>query len=427
MATTKVGIYRKYHGEVPTNASGQPLPRSQWPKKRPFRWAVRWFGQDGNRYSKSCRDRKEAQRYAETQQQDVRDHKAVTTVRVSLRQFHQEHRVLMEGSVARTTLALHMAAVEVLAESVGWDRKMDQVTARDIEAFRARRLRSGIRPSTANKEVKILRRIFNLAALRGYVGRDRNPCVGIPMLRVGPTRPRYISPESFQAIYSRAEDTFWRALLVVLYTTGLRLREVMHLLWRDVDFDEQRLHVTRRTGGGFIQPWTPKDHEMRCIPLPAEAVSLLATWQAVAPEGCPYVFVDEGRWEYYRAAVEAGQWRPQRDLVNNFLRRFKTLCRRAGVGPFTIHDIRRSCITNWAKGLAIHVVQQLAGHSDIKTTQQFYLSVQPEDLARAQALQSEAVAGIPAADLTDPKLTHFAQKRVFPGRQGRKAKTKALD
>ena len=100
-----------------------------------------------------------------------------------------------------------------------------------------------------------------------------------------------------------------------------------------------------------------------------------------------------------------GKWRVGQDLVNNVLRRFKTLCRRAGVGPFTIHDLRRSCITNWAKQLPIHVVQQLAGHSDIQTTKQFYLSVQSEDIATAQAQQAALLPPIPRADLTDPKLT----------------------
>jgi integrase len=333
----------------------------------------------------------------------------------------------MVGNIARTTLALHMATAELLAEFVGWERKMDEITPRDIEGFRARRLRSGIRASTANKEVKILRRLFHLAALRGYVRQDRNPCVGIPMLRVGPTRPRYISREVFGSIYSQATDTFWRAFLVVMYTTGLRLREAMHLLWRDVDLHAGRLHVTRRAGIGLVQAWTPKDHEMRSIPLPPQAISLLATLQGISPRGCPYVFLEPGRWEYYRSTVEQGRWGPHRDLANNQLRRFQTLCRRAGVEEFTVHDLRRSCITNWAKKLPIHVVQQLAGHSDIQTTRQFYLSVQAEDMARAQALQAEVLAVIPQGDLTDPKLTHFAPKRAFPGRQGRKAKTKALD
>ena len=177
---------------------------------------------------------------------------------------------------------------------------------------------------------------------------------------------------------------------------------------------------------GYVQAWTPKNQEMRAIPLPGQAIDLLATWQSAAPEGCPYVFMESERWEHYRQLVDARRWRGQ-DLVNNVLRRFHTLCRRAGVGPFTIHDLRRSCITNWAKALAIHVVQQLAGHSDIQTTRQYYLSVQPEDIQKAQAVQASVLGEILAGDPTDPKVTHSGQKRVFPGRQGCQPKKEALD
>jgi hypothetical protein len=92
--------------------------------------------------------------------------------------------------------------------------------------------------------------------------------------------------------------------------------------------------------------------------------------------------MDQGRWDYYRQQVERRQWVQGKDLVNNLLLRFKTICRRPAVGPITIHDLRRSCITNWAQHLPIHVVQQLAGRSDIKTTPQFFLSVRPQ--ARSQ-------------------------------------------
>jgi hypothetical protein len=66
-------------------------------------------------------------------------------------------------------------------------------------------------------------------------------------------------------------------------------------------------------------------------------------------------------------------------------------------------------------------VQQLAGHSDIQTTKQYYLSVQAEDVAKAQALQAAVIGGILRADLTDPKLTHSGQIRAFPGRKVWKA------
>lgn len=73
MATEEVGVCRKYHGGLPTDPSGKPLPRSEWPKCRPFRWAVRWFGADGARYSKSFETRKEAERFAESKQAEVRE------------------------------------------------------------------------------------------------------------------------------------------------------------------------------------------------------------------------------------------------------------------------------------------------------------------------------------------------------------------
>ena len=60
MATEKVGVYRKYHGAVPNEKSGTPLAKSEWPRARPFSWAVRWFGSDGKRFSKSFKNRREA-------------------------------------------------------------------------------------------------------------------------------------------------------------------------------------------------------------------------------------------------------------------------------------------------------------------------------------------------------------------------------
>ncbi len=417
MATHKVGVYRKYHGPVPKDGSGRPLPKGEWPKKRAHRWSVRWFGVDGKRYSKSFDTRKEAERFAETKQNEVREGKPDPCPQITLKEFRREHKELMKGNLAYATLRLHLAVMKELAECFGWNRMLHTVATRDLEWFRAKRLRTGLSPSSANKELGTLRRVFNLAILRGYLPRGRNPCLGIPMLRVASKRPRYVSPEEFERVYAQAPDSRWRAFLVMLYVTGLRFQEAMNLLWRDVDFETGQVHITRRTGEGLIQAWTPKDHEMRSLPLPHQAVGLLATWQSIAPEGCPYVFVEAGRWNYYRQAVRDGQWRPGQDLVNNVLRRFKTICRRAGLDSCTLHDLRRSCITNWAKQLPIHVVQQLAGHSDIQTTRQFYLSVQSEDVAKAQAVQAALLPPIPTADLTDPELTHSGRKRVFPARK----------
>jgi len=66
-------------------------------------------------------------------------------------------------------------------------------------------------------------------------------------------------------------------------------------------------------------------------------------------------------------------------------------------------------MTNWARNLPTHVVQKLADHSDIKTTQKYYLVVQKEDLEKARQVQSRILG----SDLTDPLLTHSGQNEVL--------------
>ena len=417
MATERVGVYRKYRGPIPVDKSGNPLPKHDWANKRPFSWAARWFGIDGKRYSKSFKTRKEAERFAETKQQDVRQGKADPPKRVTLREFYQEHRRLMKGAVAKTTLHMQLAVLALLAEVVGWDREMRRISTRDIEQFRANRSEAGNEPATVNKEVRALKRLFNLAISRGYLAQGTNPSVGVPMAKCGRKRVPYCPVSQLDSVYSKAPSLLWRAMLVVFYTAGLRLREALNLTWTDVDFSAGKVHITRKKSRGFVQAWAPKDHECRSVPLPPQAIDLLTKLQAEAPEQCPYVFMEPDRWDYYRQQVEAKEWKPGQDLSNNVLRRFKTLCRRAEVGPYTIHDLRRSCITNWARYLAIHVTQQWAGHGDIKTTQEFYLSVQDEDVVKTQAGQAELMDGIGIEEVTDPKVTHKPQKRTFPKRK----------
>ena len=422
MATKKVGIYRKWHGPIPLDDSDRPLPKSEWPRKRPFRWAVRWFGVDGNRYSKSFRNRKEAEEFAETKQVEIWDGtEADPPPEITLREYRKEHEAVMKGNVAASTLGLHLKALDLLAEHVGWDRPLHKVSVRDVERFRAARLAKGLAASSVNREIRSLKRLFNLAGVRGYLESGRNPCLALTRLKVARMRPAYCKPGHFEAILRQAPDALWRAFLAVVYTTGLRLREALNLTWGDIDFQDGHVDVSRKEGDGFIQPWQPKDHERRTVPLPDEAISLLTKWQAEAPEGCPYVFMEAGRWEFYRQRLSAKAWRTGQDLVNNQLRRFKTICRRAGVGPYTIHDQRRSCITNWARRLPTHVVQKLAGHSDIQTTETYYLSVQSEDLAKARRVQSALVGNILSGGGTDPLVTHFDAKgykcglrRCFP-------------
>ncbi len=92
---------------------------------------------------------------------------------------------------------------------------------------------------------------------------------------------------------------------------------------------------------------------------------------------------------------EAGDWTPISDIINNVPRDFDVVRRRAGVKKCTLHDLRRSAITNWAQKLPIQVVQQLAGHASMATTRKYYLAVRSEDLASANMLLNSILTRTP--------------------------------
>ena len=71
----------------------------------------------------------------------------------------------------------------------------------------------------------------------------------------------------------------------------------------------------------------------------------------------------------------------------------------ADIGSYLIHDIRLSSITNWARELPIHVVQQLAVHSDVPPR------------------RSIISAHITDGGNTDPHLTHLADLRRLRPKQ----------
>jgi len=420
MATTKVGVYRKYHGRIPKDSSGNAVPKAEWPRKRPHSWAVRWFGLDGGRYSRSFETRKEAVRFAESKQSEVREGNGDPPPDIGLADFQKEHESLMTGQVSRNTLREQTRALGYLGELLE-NKLMRRVTRHDAERYIRRRSRVGVSASTINKEIASLKRVFNLAQRRSYLPEGSNPFVGIDKRKVSQRAKRYVSGEEVRRIIKHAPSLKWRVLLSLLYTTGLRLSEACHLTWDDVDFGTGMVQVAPKRDPRRTVPWEPKDHELRHIPLGKATAELLRGWQSARADGVPYLFVPAERYERVMQQLRGGQWHEGRELMNNVLRSFKVIVKNAGARPCTVHDLRRSCLTNWAREVPAHVLQRLAGHSSMETTLKYYLSVERSDLEKARQVGDAAIL---SGDSTDPKLTHSALNRqngAFPAAASKSA------
>ena len=398
MATVKVGVYRKYHGKIPKDKNGLPLPQSEWPRKRAFRWVVRWFGTNGNRYGKSFDSRKEATEHAKAVQSSVDKGKGDRPKNITLAGFLAEHRKVMKGQVAYSTLKDQLRALQMFANYVGGQILLTKIRPCHAEAFVASRLAEKLSPASVNKDIRTLKSVFNRAIEpRGYLPEGANPFAKIKQRRITDKPPCYVTQEQFHAVFVTTDRLWWKALLALAYTSGIRRSELLNLTWMDIDFQEHNVRVVPKQESDDLLAWEPKDHESRTIPIPPETVQLLANLQAEAHEQNPYVFIPDFRWQHILQQRSEGSWSPDSAIVNNMLRGLKTMCCRAGVNPFTLHDLRRSCITNWARKLSIQVVQHLAGHSNMETTRKHYLSVQQSDLVLARKVQSKLMTS----------LTHF--------------------
>jgi len=326
---------------------------------------------------------------------------------VTLWSFASEHEKLMHGQVATATLYDQMRAIRMLMAHIGENIRLMNISPRHAESFISARLASKVRIPTVNKDIRMLKRVFNLAIEpRGYLLPGQNPFAKIRQRRISLKPPRYISPETVRTLLLLASNTWWKTMIALAYSSAGRRDELLNLTWADINFDKQTVRFSPKESSSMLLTWEPKDHESRLVPIPAEVVQLIADLQTEADGESPYVFISGARLTRILSQRENGTWKPNLDLVNNITRNLKVICWRAGVEKFTLHDLRRSCITNWAEVLPMHVVQKLAGHSDIKTTQQYYLSVRECDLHKARQLQSDLLR----TDTTDPKLTHFSPK-----------------
>ena len=259
MGTEKVGVYRKWFGAGPIDKARTPLPKNEWPRLRPFTWAVRWFGTDGKRRSKRVKSRKEADRYAETKQAEVRVGKGDQPRAVTLVEFARMY-LDLRGDLAQTTKIEHERTLRFLNEYLGRRMIVSKVTSLDARRFlawyREREYRDRTpAPATVNRILRECKRIFREAVACSLI--RENPSNEMRQEKVGQRAWNYISPAEFRKLIEASPSLRWRGMITLGYLCGLRLGEVLNLTWPDVDFEQREVRVVRKDASECRAAWTP--------------------------------------------------------------------------------------------------------------------------------------------------------------------------
>ena len=257
---------------------------------------------------------------------------------------------------------------------------------------------------TATRTLRLLGGIFSYAVDRGYI--EMNPRAGvegfrdkkntrwlenIELARLGdalreaetdgiPWRQNDGVNAKHRAKIANARETISPhaiAAIRLLLLTGCRLREILHLRWQDVSFEQASLHLPDSKTG------------VRNVYLSAPALNVLAEIPRI--EGNPFVIVG------------AEKDKPRSDLKRPWAR----LTEYAGLPNLRLHDLRHSYASvGAASGMGLLFVGKLLGHASTATTEQ-YAHIANDPLRQANETIGQQIADALLGSKVGDNVTPF--------------------
>jgi integrase/recombinase XerD len=252
--------------------------------------------------------------------------------------------------------------VRIIGRLLDPDEPVAALGQDDYWRFREARAKAVRSPASANVTCRYLKAALNRALRDGLI--ERLP-FRVELLPSPPKRNRALTRVQVNKVLAKAYDPRAHALLTIAYGLGLRLSEILHLWWGDVDLQEAWLQVEAKPG------WSPKTRQRRVVVLDEDLVKYLLDWRA--------------------RLCRTGPTDPivPRDMQNGapFTRRWAgellaEVFRTAGVKG-GVHSLRHTMVT---EALPVHVVQRMAGHAAGQTTLGHYAHVRDAALREAAVL-----------------------------------------
>ena len=264
--------------------------------------------------------------------------------------------IWMERGLSVNTLAAYRADILCLSR---WleeqDVKLSAARHSDLLAFLAWRAESGARPRSTARQLSSFRRFFRYLVREGEV--DDDPTARIAMPKVGRALPQSMTEEEVEALLEAPDVTDPlghrdRAMLEVLYATGLRVSELINLRIGQANLNQG---VIRIVGKG--------DKE-RLIPLGEESQRWLQD------------FIDGPRMEILLERQTDAIFPTRRGSCMTrqaFWHIIRRYAKKSGFGrKLSSHTLRHAFATHLLNhGADLRVVQMLLGHSDLSTTQSY--------------------------------------------------------
>ena len=248
--------------------------------------------------------------------------------------------------------------------------QLQDIEASDLREYLAERVeRDQLSSSSLQRHLTSIRQFMKWAEQGQYL--VQNPSEDFKLKRQPRPLPGMIDIETINQILDQAapekilDQQLWlrdKAMLELLYSSGLRLAELQGLSFKDIDFNRMLLRITG------------KGNKTRIVPFGQKAKDSLLLWMSVYR-----IWQGDLRADFSIFISRKGQTLTPRQIEN----RVKYQAQRAGVNVDLHPHLLRHCFASHMLSASgdLRSVQEMLGHSNLSTTQ-IYTHVDFDQLAK---------------------------------------------
>ena len=240
---------------------------------------------------------------------------------------------------------LKNSTIDAYCNAVGYflrtvDKDVSTLSTDDVDLFLTEKRLGGIAPQTYNHYHSSIRFFYKRILKLNWDDED------IPRMKLDHSLPTVLSREEIQRIIDATQNLKHKAIIATMYSSGLRVSEVVHLHYEDISRSNKTIHVRES-----------KSRRDRYTILSDQNLNLLTEYWFKCGKPRDILFPSSWTGTYL-----------DKTSVNQF---FKKSAAKAGITRHvTSHCCRHSFASHlFENGVDIKYIQALLGHVDPRSTE----------------------------------------------------------
>jgi integrase len=286
------------------------------------------------------------------------------------------------GTISARTEEIYARVVRLYLLRYLGKIRLVRLTPNDVSAMMTELGKKGLSPATKRMARATLRRALRMAEQDGLVTRNVAAIAEGP--KMGLREGRTMTPDQARIFLEACKEHRLGAAYTLALTLGLRRGEIIGLKWSDIDLNDGVVSLTicrqlvRDKSGVHLSDLKTKGSR-RTLHLAIPLVDLLERHH---------------HRQEAEALIRGEAWRNSESLIftstigtfldpEDFGRRVSAITTKAGLGHWSIHELRHSCASLlFAADVPLEAVSDQLGHASVHVTKDVYVHLLPGSRAK---------------------------------------------